>query len=129
VTIASNPEAGEPLGSQYPLPIVELLSYVLRCSPMFRAPRARRRGADQSPSYGLGVPQKCARWASAKGWVVGANELLEPISKSPEEDKEAGELNKAQEVLGVVLPADEDSALPLDPGEEALNDPAAHIAG
>jgi hypothetical protein len=55
--------------------------------------------------------------------------FLEPISKSPEEDKEAGELNKAQEVLGVVLPADEDSALPLDPGEEALNDPAAHIAG
>jgi hypothetical protein len=42
---------------------------------------------------------------------------------------EAGELNKAQEVLGVVLPADEDSALPLDPGEEALNEPAAHIAG
>ena len=29
---------------------------------------------------------------------------VEPISKSPEEDKEAGELNKAQEVLGVVLP-------------------------
>jgi hypothetical protein len=54
---------------------------------------------------------------------------LEPISKSPEEDNEAGELNKAQEILGVVLPADEDSALPLDPGEEALNEPAAHIAG
>src|SRR4030095_8503329 len=54
---------------------------------------------------------------------------LEPISKSPEQDNEAGELNKAQEVLGVVLPADEDSALPLDPGEEALNEPAAHIAG
>jgi hypothetical protein len=32
-------------------------------------------------------------------------------------------------LAGVVLPADEDSALPLDPGEEALNDPAAHIAG
>jgi uncharacterized membrane protein HdeD (DUF308 family) len=31
---------------------------------------------------------------------------LEPISKSPEQDNEAGELNKAQEVLGVVLPAD-----------------------
>jgi hypothetical protein len=55
--------------------------------------------------------------------------FLEPISKSPEEDNEAGKLNKAQEVLGVVLPADEDSALPLDPGEEALNEPAAHIAG
>ena len=54
---------------------------------------------------------------------------IEPISKSPEEDNEAGELNKAQEVLGVVLPADEDSALPLDPGEEALNELAAHIAG
>ena len=57
------------------------------------------------------------------------SQLLEPISKSPEQDNEAGELNKSQEVLGVVLPADEDSALPLDPGEEALNDPAAHIAG
>ena len=49
--------------------------------------------------------------------------------KSPEEDNEAGELNKAQEILGIVLPADEDSALPPDPGEEALNEPAAHIAG
>jgi len=54
---------------------------------------------------------------------------LEPISKSPEEDNEAGELSKAQEILGVVLPADEDSALPLHPGEEALNEPAADIAG
>ena len=45
-------------------------------------------------------------------------QVLEPISKSPEEDNEAGELNKAQEVLGVVLPADENSALPLDPGEK-----------
>jgi hypothetical protein len=56
-------------------------------------------------------------------------EALEPISKSPEEDSEAGELNKAQEILGVVLPADEDSTLPLHPGEEALNKSAAHIAG
>src|SRR5215813_5097146 len=69
-------------------------------------------------------------------WIVDRNFrhtwrslLLEPISKSPEEDNEAGELNKAQEILGVVLPADEDSALPLHPGEEALNEPAAHIAG
>jgi hypothetical protein len=55
--------------------------------------------------------------------------FLEPISKSPEEDNEAGELNKAQEILGMVLPTDEDSALPLDPGEEALNEPVTHIAG
>jgi hypothetical protein len=50
---------------------------------------------------------------------------LEPISKSPE-DNEAGELNKAQEILGMVLPADKDSALPLDPREEALNDSGAY---
>ena len=59
------------------------------------------------------------------GLVLTATIVLEPISKSPEEDNEAGELNKAQEILGMVLPADEDSALPLDPGEEALNEPAA----
>ena len=29
-------------------------------------------------------------------------------------------MNKAQEILGVVLPANEDSALPLHPGEEAI---------
>ena len=41
-------------------------------------------------------------------WLRGA-ESLEPVSKSPEEDNEAGELHKAQEVLS------EDTALPLDP--------------
>ena len=60
--------------------------------------------------------------------IASNNKTLEPISKSPEEDKEAGELNKAQEVLGVVLPANEDPALPLNPGEEALDKPAAHVA-
>ena len=53
---------------------------------------------------------------------------LEPISKSSEEDNEAGELDKAEEVLGVILPADEDAALPLDPSEEALDEPASHVA-
>ena len=48
----------------------------------------------------------------------------EPISKSSEEDNEAGELDKAEEVLSVVLPADEDATLPLYPGEEALDEPA-----
>ena len=47
-------------------------------------------------------------------------QVLEPISKSPEEDNEAGDLNKAQEVLGVVLPTDEEPTLPLDLGEKAL---------
>ena len=51
-------------------------------------------------------------------------ERLEPISKSSEEDNEAGELDKAEEVLSVVLPADEYATLPLYPGEEALDEPA-----
>ena len=41
---------------------------------------------------------------------VSVGECLEPISKSPEEDNEAGELSKAQEILGIVLPADGDFA-------------------
>ena len=53
--------------------------------------------------------------------------LLEPISKSSEEDDEAGELDEAEEVLGMVLPADEDATLPLYPGEEAFDQPASHI--
>jgi CBS domain-containing protein len=54
--------------------------------------------------------------------------LLEPISKSFEEDNEAGKLDKAKEIVGVVLPANEDPALPLNPGEEALDEPASHVA-
>ena len=52
---------------------------------------------------------------------------LEPISKSSEEDNEAGELYKAEEVLSVILPADEDATLPLYPGEEALDEPAPRV--
>jgi Arabinose-binding domain of AraC transcription regulator, N-term len=52
---------------------------------------------------------------------------LVPISKSFEEDHEAGELDEAEEVLAVVLPADEDAALPLDPGEEAFDEPTTHV--
>jgi hypothetical protein len=54
--------------------------------------------------------------------------ILEPISKSPEEDNEASELYETEEVLGVVFPADEDAALPLNPSKEALHKPASHIA-
>ena len=53
--------------------------------------------------------------------------LLEPISKLPEEDDEAGELNKTDKILGVILPADQDAALPLYPSEETLNEPAPHV--
>src|SRR5262249_16178572 len=40
-----------------------------------------------------------------------AKVVLEPISKSPEEDNEASELYEAEEVVGVVFPTDEDAAL------------------
>src|SRR6476659_9547110 len=49
--------------------------------------------------------------------------LVERISKSPEEDNEAGELDEAEKVVGVVFPADEDATLPLYPGEEAFDQP------
>ena len=58
----------------------------------------------------------------------GLRDCLEPISKSFEEDDEAGKLDKAEEIVGVVLPANEDPALPLNPGEEALDEPASHVA-
>ena len=41
-------------------------------------------------------------------------ERLGPISKSPEEDDEASELDEAEEVLGVILPAHKYAAPPLD---------------
>src|SRR6476620_2286271 len=53
---------------------------------------------------------------------------LEPISKSPEEDDQASELNEAEEVLWVILPSDEDATLPLNPCEEALDHPAPCVS-
>ena len=54
---------------------------------------------------------------------------VEPVSKSSEEENKAGELDESKEVLGVVFPADENAALPLDPRKEAFDEPAAHVAG
>ena len=54
--------------------------------------------------------------------------LLEPISKSPEEDDEASELDEAEEVLRVIFPAHKYAALPLDPGEEAFYQPASGVS-
>jgi hypothetical protein len=62
------------------------------------------------------------------GGLVVALLYLEPISKLFEEDNKAGKLDKAKEIVGVVLPANEDPALPLNPGEEALDEPASHVA-
>src|SRR5262249_42936488 len=57
--------------------------------------------------------------------LINRINLLEPISKSPEQDKEAGELNEPKKICRVILTANEDAALPLYPGEEALDQPAA----
>jgi len=86
-----------------------------------------RKRSPQMPQCHWSRAKMYGRHSELFGSSLGSG-ILEPISKSPEEDNEAGELNKAQEILGVVLPADEDSALPLHPGEEALNEPTAHIA-
>jgi hypothetical protein len=68
----------------------------------------------------------------ARGQAIAPSSLpgkwLEPISKSPEEDNEAGELNEAKEVLWMIFPSDEDPALPLDPGKEAFDQPAPQEA-
>jgi hypothetical protein len=64
-------------------------------------------------------------WALAIASLASA--CVEPISKSFEEDDEAGQLDKAEEIVGVVLPANEDPALPLNPGEEPLDEPASHV--
>ena len=71
----------------------------------------------------IGQMERAARFAHDDTAQAKLNKL-EPISKSSEEDNEAGELDKAEEVLSVVLPADEDATLPLYPGEEALDEPA-----
>ena len=46
---------------------------------------------------------------------------LEPISKSPEEDYEAGDLHEAKEVLRIKPPAHEKTALALNSGEEQFD--------
>ena len=62
-----------------------------------------------------------------RSYLYEAANVLEPISKSPEEDYEASESHEAKEVLGVEFPTDENATLPLDPGEESLHEPAPHI--
>src|SRR6266478_4667146 len=75
--------------------------------------------------HSAGTAKVCHEPRSA---MTSVTEWLEPISKSFEEDDEAGKLDKAEEIVGVVLPANEDPALPLNPGEEALDEPASHVA-
>src|SRR5215213_11652123 len=45
--------------------------------------------------------------------------------EASEPEEGAGELEQAEVVLGLALPADEDAAPAVEPGEGALDDPAA----
>src|ERR1700692_554074 len=76
-------------------------------------------GNNQSPDYGTPDPD----WRSDLFSV-----LLEPISKSSEEEDKASKLHETEEVVGVILPADEDAALPLYPSKEPLDEPASRVA-
>jgi hypothetical protein len=78
-------------------------------------------------------------WLRASGAIIlivftSSNDPVEielvtrTISKLFEENNEAGKLDKAEEIVGVVFPANEDPALPLNPGEEALDESTAHVA-
>ena len=58
----------------------------------------------------------------------GIAQALEPISKSFKQYQQGCELHKAQEVVRIVLPARHNAALPLEPGEKALDLPPPRVA-
>jgi hypothetical protein len=90
---------------------------------------SKKSGAERHSAVDHSGQSPCQN-QSRSGGLSHSGEMansLEPISKSPEEDDEAGELDKAEEVLSVVLPADKDATLPLYPGEEPLDEPASHV--
>lgn len=53
---------------------------------------------------------------------------LEHISKTPEQNHSARQVEKSQEVACLSLPPSGDAAEPLQPGEETLDEPASSIA-
>ena len=63
-----------------------------------------------------------------KGGFVLVYKRLERISEPPPEDLGAGELEKAEEVLGLPLPPADQAALAEQPSEEPLDAPAMAVA-
>jgi len=53
---------------------------------------------------------------------------LEPISKRPQQDADASEVDEAQEVLGVSLVAGDQTPVVLEPGEQAFDLPSAPVS-
>jgi hypothetical protein len=70
------------------------------------------------PTGAFSKPGQILAHARELALAVSLRFFLEPISKSFEEDEEAGELHEAKEVLRIKLPADKNATLPLHPGEE-----------
>lgn len=64
----------------------------------------------------------------AKSRTEKLKNRLEPISKSSEQYADGGQLHEAKEVLGIVLPANQEPTLPLNPGKETLDKPSPLIA-
>jgi hypothetical protein len=54
--------------------------------------------------------------------------ILEAISHIYEEYHQAGELDEAEEIVDVVFPSSNESAVVVHPGEEAFDLPSAAIA-
>ena len=52
---------------------------------------------------------------------------LRTYLKSIEEHRDAGELHKSEKIGGIVLPANEESMFPLEPGKEPFNEPTALV--
>jgi len=67
-------------------------------------------------------------WGRFAGDMFTTRISLEPISESPEEDRDGGKLHKAKKISGVVFPADQQTSLPLKPGEKPLHKPTPLIA-
>jgi len=60
--------------------------------------------------------------------MVAANRCSEPISKSPEQYAEGRKLHEAGEIVWVILTANQEASLALNPCEEELDDPVAFVA-
>ena len=71
---------------------------------------------EDRPEWSAEQRDFAAVWRRQPKWVG-------PISKSSEQDNEAGELDESEEVLWMKLPTHKDAALPLDPCEEPLDEP------
>jgi hypothetical protein len=53
-----------------------------------------------------------------------AARFLEPVSKLPRDDHEAGHVNESQIVTDVMFPSDQYTAIVAQPGDGSFDDPA-----